>query len=149
MVDFTDLKEYLKESVFLRDDLKKTAEIIHFRPAKNSYNEKVIQFDSQDVIEGIPINYTSAKKRYDRFGIYSDSSVVFLVPYDTEIEIIDKIYIYDQYFDIRGIDDYTGGQEASLGRKVFLVQTNVNMPTPTELLDWNTDLDDVIQFKIN
>jgi len=148
MVEFQDIRDYLKENVFLRDDLKKSVEIIHFKLIKNSINEQLIQFDSQDVIYGIPLRYEAVRKKYDSAGIYSDSSLLYLVPYDTEVSPIDKIYVFGQYYDVKGIDEWVGGEE-TLGKKIYLVQTNVNLPTPSELLDWNTDLDDVIQFKLN
>jgi len=120
MVDFTNLKDYLKTDVFLRSDLKKTAAINHYVEVAGDYNTKVITFSNQEVIEGIFLSYEILSKKFDRFGQYNDSSLIFLVPYDTVISPHDTIEVYDEEFNIVGIKDFIGGQESSLGRKIFL-----------------------------
>jgi len=120
MVDGSTVQSTVS-SILTRDDLKKTILIDHYTLVENAYGDDVQTFSSQETIEGIPLRYKKTAKKYDTAGLYKGSSMTLLLPADTIVGNEDVITLFNQEYDIVGIDNTSIG-EYIIHQIVFLLE---------------------------
>lgn len=105
MVDFNAIQATI-DAVLTRDDLtNSTIELQHFIKSENDDGEDIFEFDYQEVINGIVLDYTSTRKKHDRAGLYEGARYTLLLPSSCEVGNKDKFIFKGKTFIVEGMDE--------------------------------------------
>lgn len=109
-------------SVLTRADLKRTIAVDIYDIADNDYGEPSRTFNSQTTFDGIVLDYVQFANKYDKAGLFQDSTFIILAPYNTTLEATDQEYVISfggKDYDIIRVSKPTLGEEFIL-KRVFV-----------------------------
>lgn len=101
---YIQVQQKLQNRVFNNSNLAKSIEVQNYSLIENAYGEQILEFNFQEVHNGIVLNYTKHHKKYDADGLYNDSSFILLLPHNTDINENSVISFDTKEFEIIQID---------------------------------------------
>jgi len=108
MVDATAVKAKL-DAVFARDDLKRNIVVNHYTLTDNSFGEPELVFGSQEVFDGIIVNYRANKYQFDPVGDFPNSEFIIYLSVDDTVGKDDIIDMFSSEYVVEGIDKFPLG----------------------------------------
>lgn len=118
-----DVQTTVQDKVFDNSNLTTTVLIDRYSSTENEYGTNDLAFTGQDTFVGVALDYVSKAYKYDRSGIYNDSSLILLLQYDTLVGLNDVITVFGNTYQLSRATDIPYGDQIMV-KRVFLKPYN-------------------------
>lgn len=102
----SEVQAKIDNKVWGNSNLLNSVVINRYTTTENEYGEDTPTFSSQETTNAIVLDYVSKAYKYDKSGLYNDSSLILLFRYDISMGENDTVTVYN--------DDYKLSRSTSI-----------------------------------